>query len=242
MLYTMTDKGGCKVGKKAPEGSPKGGCKEGLKAKPKKKLVLRLQPQYAKKKVPPVPSNAQTAKVIAPKKRVPMVAKVMKANPTFKQKVESQIKKYSLDSEKLPDSVKKLVLKEKPKKKLVLRKKPDGINISTITEDKLEIWELVPDDEDSHYLDSMLYMNDLTDVMTRKQSDWYMKKRLEGDFRDWNRKDQDKWEDLEEKIRSGVGNELAKQHTKYFRDWKMKNKGMTGTLEEFKKSFEKFYN
>tara|TARA_R110000868_G_scaffold237256_1_gene491838 strand:- start:408 stop:941 length:534 start_codon:yes stop_codon:yes gene_type:complete len=88
----MTDKGGCKVGKKAPEGSPKGGCKEGLKAKPKKKLVLRLQPLTAKK-ITSAPSNAETAKVIAPKKRVPMTAKVMKAKPK-----------------------KKLVLKEKPKK------------------------------------------------------------------------------------------------------------------------------
>ena len=105
MLYTMTDKGGCKIGKKAPEGSPKGGCKEGLKAKPKKKLVLKLKPQYAKKKVPPVPSNAETAKVIAPKKRVPMVAKVMKAKPK-----------------------KKLVLKVKPKEALTIGKSLTGLS------------------------------------------------------------------------------------------------------------------
>ena len=29
----MKEKGGCKIGLKAPEGSPLGGCKEGLKAK-----------------------------------------------------------------------------------------------------------------------------------------------------------------------------------------------------------------
>ena len=83
MLYRMVDKGGCKKGLKAPEGSPKGGCKEGLKAKPKKKLVLKQtkplvvkpkrklvlepQPEYAKKKSQ---QPAQQAKVIAPKSRV----------------------------------------------------------------------------------------------------------------------------------------------------------------------------
>ena len=70
MLYTMTDKGGCKVGKKAPEGSPKGGCKEGLKAKPKKKLVLRKTGGSVEKQSKPVPSNAETAKVIAPAKKI----------------------------------------------------------------------------------------------------------------------------------------------------------------------------
>ena len=97
MLYRMVDKGGCKKGLKAPEGSPKGGCKEGLKAKPKKKLVLKQtkplvvkpkrklvlepQPEYAKKKPKKKLDWSLVPKVIAPKPRVPMVAKVMKAKP-----------------------------------------------------------------------------------------------------------------------------------------------------------------
>ena len=73
MLYTMTDKGGCKVGKKAPEGSPKGGCKEGLKAP----LVTgRLATKKTKVQRPP-----QKAKVVAAKPRVAKVAKVMKEKP-----------------------------------------------------------------------------------------------------------------------------------------------------------------
>ena len=84
MLYRMVDKGGCKKGLKAPEGSPKGGCKEGLKAKPKKKLVLNPQPEYAKKKSQ---QPAQQAKVIAPKPRVAKTAKVMKGKPTSNEYV-----------------------------------------------------------------------------------------------------------------------------------------------------------
>ena len=84
----MKEKGGCKIGLKAPEGSPLGGCKEGLKAKkrikfkvvdepkvePKKKLYVN-DPGKAKKKSQ---QPAQQAKVIAPKPRVAKVAKVIK--------------------------------------------------------------------------------------------------------------------------------------------------------------------
>jgi hypothetical protein len=87
----MKEKGGCKIGLKAPEGSPLGGCKEGLKAKkrikfkvvdepkvePKKKLYVN-DPGKAKKKSQ---QPAQQAKVIAPKPRVAKVAKVIKAKP-----------------------------------------------------------------------------------------------------------------------------------------------------------------
>tara|TARA_R110001606_G_scaffold8830_2_gene38760 strand:+ start:2458 stop:3474 length:1017 start_codon:yes stop_codon:yes gene_type:complete len=87
----MKEKGGCKIGLKAPEGSPLGGCKEGLKAKkrikfkvvdepkvePKKKFYVN-DPGKAKKKSQ---QPAQQAKVIAPKPRVAKVAKVIKAKP-----------------------------------------------------------------------------------------------------------------------------------------------------------------
>jgi hypothetical protein len=40
---------------------------------------------------------------------------------------------------------------------------------------------------------------------------------------------------------SGVSNNLGNQRDKIFKKWKKANKGMTGTLEDFEKSFGKFY-
>ena len=136
----------------------------------------------------------------------------------------------------IPREAKKKVVATKPK-----APKEDSMNISKITQDKLNIYELVPEDEDSHWWDSVLYDRDFTGIMTPTQGKWYIKARLKG-FDDLSRKDQDKWEGLEEKIMVGVGNEVQKHHTKMFREWKKENKGMTGTLKEFKKSFETFYN
>ena len=68
-----------------------------------------------------------------------------------------------------------------------------------------------------------------------------MNARHEG-YDDLSEKSRRKYEGLEEKIMVGVNNEVRKHHNKMFKKWKDANKGMTGTLKEFKKSFEKYYN
>ena len=50
--------------------------------------------------------------------------------------------------------------------------------------------------------------------MTKKQGEWYIKKRLKGGYDNLSEKSQDKWEHLEEKIRDGVTNEINKYRTK----------------------------
>ena len=182
----MSEKGGCKVGKK---GSELGGCKEG-----KKKINFIVhKPERAKKKSQ---QPAQQAKVIAPKKRVAKTAKVMASK------------------------------KE---------------NISKITEKDLEIYEIAGDDEDSNWWDSVLHFEDFSGIMTQGQGKWFIKARLKG-YGNLSEKDQNKFEDLEEKSSVGVQREVSKHHTKMFKKWKVDNKGMTATLKEFKKSFEKFYH
>ena len=254
----MVNKGGCKVGKKAPEGTPKGGCKEGLKAPKKKKLVVvgPVDTMVATKKTK-VQQPAQKAKVIAAKPRVAKVAKVV-TMPKKKKKIVVKKKEEPKPSigKKLTGLSKEEMNKLSPLElfgmlpvsvaKKVLTPKVTGVKvgkskISNITEEDLQIWELAPEDEDSNWWDSALYHEDFTGIMTPTQGKWYIKARLKG-FDDLSRKDQDKWEGLEEKIMMGVSSEVQKHHTKMFREWKKKNKGMTGTLTEFKKSFEKYYN
>ena len=103
----MVNKGGCKVGKKAPEGTPKGGCKEGLKAPKKKKLVVvgPVDTMVATKKTK-VQQPAQKAKVIAAKPRVAKVAKVVT----------------------MPKKKRKLVVKKKAEPKPSIGKKLTGLS------------------------------------------------------------------------------------------------------------------
>ena len=116
----------------------------------------------------------------------------------------------------------------------------DTYNVDTLDQDDLEIYDLVPDDEDSNWLDSMIYEDDFTEVITEKESRWYVKARQK-DFREMSRKDQDKREAIDEKLMGGINNLLGKQHTKIFNIWKGANKGMTGSMEELQGSFRDFY-
>ena len=236
----MVDKGGCKVGKKAPEGSPKGGCKEGLKVRakvaPKKIKIKKKAPAPA-----PAPVVVKPKKKLILRKTKPLAVKA-KPKQTMGQSLTGLTKEQMNKLTPLelfgmlPVALSKVVLDPKTTGVPVGKSK-----ISNITQEDLQIWELAPEDEDSNWWDSALYHEDFTGIMTPTQGKWYIKARLKG-FDDLSRKDQDKWEGLEEKIMVGVGNEVQKHHTNMFREWKKKNKGMTGTLKEFKKSFETFYN
>ena len=120
----MVNKGGCKVGKKAPEGTPKGGCKEGLKAPKKKKLVVvgPVDTMVATKKTK-VQQPAQKAKVIAAKPRVAKVAKVVT----------------------MPKKKRKLVVKKKAEPKPSIGKKLTGLSKEEMNKlSPLELFGMLP--------------------------------------------------------------------------------------------------
>ena len=116
----------------------------------------------------------------------------------------------------------------------------DTHEVDYLDERELEIYDLVPDDEDSYWLDSMIYDDDFTEVITEKESRWYVKARQK-DFREMSRKDQDKREAIEEKLMGGIGHLLGKQHTKVFNIWKGANKGRTEDMKKLRDSFRDFY-
>ena len=118
--------------------------------------------------------------------------------------------------------------------------KVGAIPISKITEENLKIYDLVDENEDSNYNDSMLYNDDYTDVMSRSQSDWYLKANRKG-YDNLSEKSQKKFEKLEMKILEGISNILSKRHSKIFRKWKKANKGMVSSFKKFQKSFESYY-
>lgn len=116
----------------------------------------------------------------------------------------------------------------------------DTYNIDELDERDLEIYNLVPDEEDSNWWDSILYNEDFTGIMTEKEGRWYIRARLTG-FDNLSRKGQDKWEGLEEKIMTGVNNLVSEHHTKAFNKWKGANKGMRASMKNFKDSFRDYY-
>ena len=130
--------------------------------------------------------------------------------------------------------------------KIVLDPKTTGVKVGAMNIKSIQYQDVFNDnkylqdteDEDSNYIDSMNYNNDFTDVLTPKQSRWYVKYSREDDL---SEKQEDIKESLEQKILSGVSNNLGNQRDKIFKKWKKANKGMTGTLEDFEKSFGKFY-
>ena len=188
-----------------------------------------------------VAKTPSQAKVIAPKaKRTPMTAvKMVRIHPAAK---DASIKGAEKNRLRIQKEAEEIANSKKPKviKKKVIKKTPKTQDIKSITFEDVIDSKHVQDteDEDSNYIDSMNYNNDFTDVLTPKQSRWYVKYRSEEDL---SEKQEDIRESLQQKILEGVSNNLGNQRNKIFKNWKKANKGMTGTLEDFEKSFGKFY-
>jgi hypothetical protein len=228
--------------------------KKPVEAPPKKKFYVNNPLKATKKSQQP----AQQPKIIAPKKKEPMKAKIIAAVKVKQSKVEKMQSKPNIlttPGEKLTGLTSKQMNKLTPEQlfgllpvdlaKKILDPKTTGVQvggipISKITEGDLEIYDLVPENEDANYNESMLYNDDYTDVMSRSQSDWYLKAHHRG-YDDLSEKSQEKFEKLEDKIMEGIRRILSKQHTKMFKDWKKANKGMVSNLTNFKKSFERYY-
>ena len=228
--------------------------KKPVEAPPKKKFYVNNPLKATKKSQQP----AQQPKIIAPKKKEPMKAKIIDAVKVKQSKVEKMQSKPNIlttPGEKLTGLTSKQMNKLTPEQlfgllpvdvaKLILDPKTTGVKvggipISKITEGDLEIYDLVPENEDANYNESMLYNDDYTDVMSRSQSDWYLKAHHRG-YDDLSEKSQEKFEKLEDKIMEGIRRILSKQHTKMVKDWKKANKGMVSNLTNFKKCFERYY-
>ena len=199
-------------------------------AAPIKKVILRDIKGVAKKIAAKTPSQAT---VIAPKKREPMKAKATKRiNPVAK---DAAAKGAEKNRARIQKEVKEIEDSKKPKQKA-----PEVFTIKSITfEDVIDNKYMSETyEEDSNYLDSMLYHNDLTDVLTAKQSRWYVKNYGE----ELSEKDDDIKEKLEQKIMDGISNILSRQRDRIFKAWKKENKGMKGSADDFDRSFGKYYD
>jgi hypothetical protein len=221
---------------------------------PQKKVIIKsIKPSVAKK-ISVVAKTPSKAKVIAPKaKRIPMTATVIPA--VIKKKIIKKLAKTpgskltgltpaqmnAMTPEelfgKLPVALAKKVLDPKTTGVKVGAMNIKSIQYQDVFNDNKHMYD--PEDEDSNYIDSMNYNDDFTDVLTPKQSRWYVKYRSEEDL---SEKQEDIKESLQQKILSGVSNILGNQRDKIFKKWKKANKGMTGNLEDFKKSFGEFYD
>ena len=229
------------------EGKPYTTCLQGEKQLRDGEAPKKTYPYIKKGKATKVSVPAKKASMptkVAPKPRVPSKAKIIKAveaAPSIGKKLTGLT---AAEMNKMtPLELFGLLPKELGKK--VLDPKTTGVQvggipISKITEGDLEIYDLVPEEEDSNYNESMLYMNDYTDVMSRSQSDWYLKANRKG-YYDLSEASQVKYEKLEGKIMDGIRRLLSKQHTRIFRDWKKANKGKISSLKNWKKSFESYY-
>ena len=197
---------------------------------PKKKVILRDIKGVAKKIAAKTPSQAT---VIAPKKREPMKAKATKRiNPVAK---DAAAKGAEKNRARIQKEVKEIEDSKKPKQKA-----PEVFTIKSITfEDVIDnkyMYETI--DEAANYWQSMMLDRDFTDVLTAKQSRWYVKNYGEN----LSEKDDEIRENIEQKIMMNTDNILAKQRGKIFREWKKDNKGMKGSADDFDRSFGKYYD
>tara|TARA_R110001632_G_scaffold58937_1_gene143437 strand:- start:473 stop:1360 length:888 start_codon:yes stop_codon:yes gene_type:complete len=198
--------------------------------KKKVKLILRDIKGVAKKIAAKTPSQAT---VIAPKKREPMKAKATKRiNPVAK---DAAAKGAEKNRARIQKEVKEIEDSKKPKQKA-----PKVFTIKSITfEDVIDnkyMYETI--DEAANYWQSMMLDRDFTDVLTAKQSRWYVKNYGEN----LSEKDDEIRENIEQKIMMNTDNILAKQRGKIFREWKKDNKGMKGSADDFDRSFGKYYD
>tara|TARA_R110001599_G_scaffold275629_1_gene476873 strand:+ start:121 stop:1008 length:888 start_codon:yes stop_codon:yes gene_type:complete len=198
--------------------------------KKKVKVIVRDIKGVAKKIAAKTPSQAT---VIAPKKREPMKAKATKRiNPVAK---DAAAKGAEKNRARIQKEVKEIEDSKKPKQKA-----PKVFTIKSITfEDVIDnkyMYETI--DEAANYWQSMMLDRDFTDVLTAKQSRWYVKNYGEN----LSEKDDEIRENIEQKIMMNTDNILAKQRGKIFREWKKDNKGMKGSADDFDRSFGKYYD
>ena len=198
--------------------------------KKKVKVIVRDIKGVAKKIAAKTPSQAT---VIAPKKREPMKAKATKRiNPVAK---DAAAKGAEKNRARIQKEVKEIEDSKKPKQKA-----PKVFTIKSITfEDVIDnkyMYETI--DEAANYWQSMMLDRDFTDVLTAKQSRWYVKNYGEN----LSEKDDEIRENIEQKIMMNTDNILAKQRGKIFREWKKENKGMKGSADDFDRSFGKYYD
>ena len=195
----------------------KGGCAVGRKSETKGGC------KEGKKKVGKV---VKKGTIVVPKKKIEM-ATVAKPKPVAKPKA-------------------------KPKKKMVVKitSKTDPANktMSAINaKKKISVKDFEEDDDYNDYdsvsnqTDAMAYYSDWTDVLTKKQSDWYHDHiGVNGD--DLSDKDFSKKEMLEQKIMEGSSNIVYNHRNQLFKQWKKLSKGEMKTRTEFQKDWIDYYD
>ena len=191
---------------------------------PKKKLIIRNKITVDK-----MTTEAPKKKVIIKKTAAPIKKVILRDIKGVAKKIAA----------KTPSQATVIAPKKRePMKAKVIE--PEVFTIKSITfEDVIDNKYMSETyEEDSNYLDSMLYHNDLTDVLTAKQSRWYVKNYGE----ELSEKDDDIKEKLEQKIMDGISNILSRQRDRIFKAWKKENKGMKGSADDFDRSFGKYYD